>query len=83
MAFLIFVSALEKSSIDLRDKVFALHGILDELEVPFPAPDYRKPVEDVYRDSVIACVNYDKILDVLCYVPSDHRRDGLASWVPD
>lgn len=83
LVFSILINAREKSSTDPKDKIFALHGVLDELEVPFPAPDYRKPVEDIYRDSVIACINYDKNLYVLYHVPSDHRRDDLASWVPD
>jgi hypothetical protein len=82
-AFSILTNARKKKSSDPKDKIFALHGVLEELEVPFPAPDYRKSVEQVYRESVIATINYDRNLYCLYHAPSDHRRDGLASWVPD
>lgn len=83
LAFHLLVRARDKLSGDPKDKVFALYGILQELEVPFPAPDYEKSIEEVYREAVIASINYDKNLYVLYHAPSDHRRDGLASWVPD
>lgn len=83
LAFSILANARVKKSTEPKDKIFALHGVLQELEVPFPAPDYRKSVEQVYRESVIATINYDRNLYCLYHAPSDHRRDGLASWVPD
>lgn len=83
LAFSILTNARKKKSSDPKDKIFALHGVLEELEVPFPAPDYRKSVEQVYRESVIATINYDRNPYCLYHAPSDHCRDGLASWVPD
>jgi hypothetical protein len=83
LLFSIFENARVKLSSDPKDKVFALHGVLEELKIHLPAADYRKSVEEIYRESVITCINYDKNLYVLYQVPSDHRRDGLASWVPD
>jgi hypothetical protein len=83
LAFSILINAREKNSTDPKDKIFALHGVFKELEVPFPAPDYRKTVEQIFRESVIATINYDKNLYCLYHAPSDHRRAGLASWVPD
>ena len=83
LAFNILVQAREKKSSDPKDKIFALYSILQELEVLLPAPDYNKPVEDVYREATIAAITYDKNLYVLYYAPSDNRRDDLASWVPD
>jgi hypothetical protein len=83
LAFSILINARKKQSTDPKDKIFALHGLFEELEVPFPAPDYRKPVEQIYRESVIAAINYDRNLYCLYHAPSDHRCDDLASWVPD
>ena len=83
LLFSILINARRKKSTDDRDKVFALYGLLKELEIPFPAPDYSRPVEDVYREAVISCMNYDKNLYILYHAPSDRRRDGLPSWVPD
>lgn len=83
LVFNILIQAREKLSGDPRDKVFALYGIFQELEVSIPAPDYTKALEDIYRESVVASINYDKNLYILYHAPSDNRRDGLASWVPD
>jgi hypothetical protein len=80
---LILINARRKKSTDPRDKIFALCGLFKELEIPFPAPDYSRPVEDIYREAVISCINYDKNLYILHHAPSDQRRSGLPSWVPD
>ncbi|RMZ86978.1 hypothetical protein DV736_g5791, partial [Chaetothyriales sp. CBS 134916] len=83
LAFQIFMNARRKKSSDPKDKIFALCGLFKELDIPFPAPDYSRPIEDVYREAVMSCIEYDKNLYILYYAPSDRRRDGLASWVPD
>jgi hypothetical protein len=83
LVFSIFKNARRKKSTDPRDKIFALYGLFKELEIPFSAPDYSRPVEDVYREAVISCINYDKNLHILYHAPSDRRRNGLPSWVPD
>lgn len=83
LVFAIFENARRKKSGDPKDKVFALYGLLSELEIPFPLPDYSLSVETVYREAVMATINYDKNLYVLYHVPSNRRRDTLASWVPD
>lgn len=83
LAFNILVQAREKKSSDPKDKIFALYSILQELEVPLPAPDYKKSIEEIYREATIAAITYDKSLYMLYYAPSDNRRGDLASWVPD
>lgn len=82
-ALSIFMSARRKKSTDPKDKVFALCGLFKELEIPLPAPDYSRPLEDVYREATVSCINYDHNLQILFHVPSDRRHDGLPSWVPD
>ncbi len=74
-----------KKSSDPKDKIFALCAVLKKLKIECPQPDYEKPVEDVYRDAVVACINHDQNLYVLFDAPSDHRhaRPNLSSWVPD
>lgn len=81
----ILLDAREKESSDPRDKIFALFGVLEELKIQCPIPDYQKSIEDVYREAVVACINHDKNLKVLFDVPSDRRylRPDLSSWVPD
>ncbi|KAI9781660.1 MAG: hypothetical protein M1839_005877 [Geoglossum umbratile] len=68
LVFSVFINARRKKSTDPRDKVLLY---------------YSRPVEDVYREAVISCINYDKNLYILYHAPSDRRRNGLSSWVPD
>ena len=72
-----------KLASDPRDKVFALCGLFNELKIFCPKPDYRKSVEDVYREATIASIINDEKIDIILFAPSDNRRPGLASWVPD
>jgi len=37
----------------------------------------------VYRKAVIAAIKYDKGLNILYYIPSNHRIADLPLWVPD
>lgn len=45
LAFSILTNARKKKSSGPKDKIFALHSVLEELEVPSPTPDYRRSVE--------------------------------------
>lgn len=87
MVWPIIVDSREKGATDVRDKVFALYGVFQELQIAWtlPAPDYSKSIEDVYRELIIACIESDKNLTILFDAPSDrrHLRPHLASWVPD
>lgn len=81
--FDILTNTRKKQAGEPKDKVFALYGLMKELEVPFPKPDYSLSVEDAYREATVASIKYDKNLYILYHVPSDQRRPDLASWVPD
>ncbi|KAJ6098846.1 hypothetical protein N7467_000381 [Penicillium canescens] len=83
LVFAILSNARRKKSKDPKDKVFALYGLLSELEIPIPPPDYSLSVETVYREATMASINYDRNLYILYHAPSDRRRETLASWVPD
>lgn len=75
--------AREKASTEPKDKVFALFGVLKELGIQFPPPDYKKSLEHIYTEAAVASITHDRNLHVLFEVPSDNRRLGLPSWVPD
>lgn len=80
---LILLSTRSKKSMDPKDRIFALSSLFKELKIPFPAPDYSRSTEDAYRVATISCINHDKNLSIVSHAPSDRRRNGLASWVPD
>jgi hypothetical protein len=72
-----------KQATNPKDKVIGMYGLLKELHIPFPSPDYSLSVEEIFREATVASIKYDRKLHLLYQVPSDRRREGLASWVPD
>ncbi|KAM0080825.1 hypothetical protein ACKRZS_007006 [Fusarium odoratissimum] len=72
-----------KLATDPKDKVYAVYGLLDYLGVELPNPDYEKSLAEIYAEITAICIKYDKDLFLLSYVPSEKRRPGLPSWVPD
>lgn len=79
----VLTSARKKEAGNEKDKIIALSGLFAELDIPFPEPDYNLPVEDIYREATVASIIYDKSLHILYHAPSNRRRRGLSSWVPD
>ena len=79
----ILAAAREKKATEPKDKIFALFGVMKDLGLDLPLPDYQKSLEQVYTEAAIACIEHDKCLDILFEAPSDHRWPSLPSWVPD
>lgn len=79
----ILASARAKKATKPEDRIFALFGVMKELEVDLPLPGYQKSLEQVYTEAAIACINHDRCLHILFEAPSDYRRSKLPSWVPD
>ncbi|KAK3986625.1 heterokaryon incompatibility protein 6, OR allele [Cladorrhinum sp. PSN332] len=75
-----------RKAIDPRDKIFAVLGFADgRLQGIGIVPDYRSPVEDVYRDATKKLIEVSGNLDVLglCFPFKTPAVTGLPSWVPD
>jgi hypothetical protein len=72
-----------QSSTDQKDKIFAFQGLLNLLGVPFPAPDYAKPVRQVYREAAAVSIYHDHSLRLLSALTGESDVKGLPSWVPD
>jgi len=67
-----------------RDRIFALQGIMQEVGLQPPAPDYSKPPSQVFRETTAYAIKEDNSLDVLNYAPHGSRSQmSLPSWVPD
>ena len=68
-----------------RDQIFAIHGLLSDLGVVLPPPDYSKPITTIYREAYRAVIEYDcrcKSLSSLNYGTIEASIPGLPSWVP-
>jgi hypothetical protein len=71
------------SCTDPRDYVYGLYGLLvDDKNV---APDYTKPVAEVFTDFIGSSIRRAQNLNILRYVEdaSQRRLKSLPSWVPD
>ncbi|KAH8653788.1 heterokaryon incompatibility protein-domain-containing protein [Xylariales sp. PMI_506] len=79
----ILESSRYKDATDPRDKLFALYGILQELKVQTPVPDYDKDIDEVLFDAAVTAVESDQSLALLYQACSDTRTPDLPSWVPD
>ncbi|KAI0543316.1 heterokaryon incompatibility protein-domain-containing protein [Xylaria curta] len=79
----ILVEVRGRLSTDVRDKVFALHGIFKAFNSRFPAPDYSKLARQVFCETAEAVIEQDECLHILYHVPSRARMSDLPSWVPD
>ena len=68
---------------DPRDRVYAMYGVLGELGLQLPLPDYNKTKEDVYwQFTITACEATQslKLLELISFVDS---AQTVPSWVPD
>jgi hypothetical protein len=79
----LLLGARAQSSTDAKDKIFAFHGILGLLDIQLPAPDYSKPVSQIYREAAAASIFHDSSLMLLSSLTGESFVTGLPSWVPD
>jgi hypothetical protein len=42
-----------------KDRIFALYGVLQALDVSIPEPNYDKPLAKVYIEAATTIINYD------------------------
>jgi hypothetical protein len=69
---------------DQRDKIFGLYGILRELGIQMPTPDYKDCLDDVYWQGTVSIVSQDRSLRFLSMASgADSRISKAPSWVPD
>jgi len=74
-------STQETKCLDLRDKLFAILGIVkdkEDIEI-----DYSIPVEQVYRNWAEKRIRRTQTLDILSACADSTRSGDLPSWVPD
>jgi hypothetical protein len=84
-----FIDVLHKIRIqqatEAKDKVYALYGLLERLEIPLLAqPDYSPShsLEDAYRSFTVSIIRWHLSLDVLLEASGPWGADA-PSWVPD
>ena len=66
-----------------KDHVFALVGISSDGDHPAYRPDYRREVEDVYREVAWTTINQYTSLHMLSAAGLQDGIANLPSWTPD
>ncbi|KAG9192732.1 hypothetical protein G6011_11466 [Alternaria panax] len=75
----------DRASTDPRDKVFVVLGLAGEPknEDISIAPDYRKSMDQVYRETAREIITKEGRMDILLAASGIDGNDDLPSWVPD
>jgi hypothetical protein len=82
MHFLCGVTAATSSH--PSDKIFAIHGVMKELGVLLPEPDYSMDTGEVYWKACAALMSQTRSLEPLMLVNGLlHWNSNVPSWVPD
>ena len=77
--FAVLVEGRGAKAANLRDKVFGVMGMSDQIVYP----DYERPIPDVYREACKACLNTADVVRLLCSVDHVQPSVEMPSWVPD
>ncbi|KAI0544977.1 heterokaryon incompatibility protein-domain-containing protein [Xylaria curta] len=67
----------------VQDKVYAMYGIFNYLNLKLPFPDYSKPAAQIFRETTVGIAIGTGNLDVFDQVHGLGPTVDLASWVPD
>lgn len=78
----VLLHARSHQASEARDKVFALHGILQRLQAYLEAPNYLRPVEDIYSEASAAAIQELPSLSVFEGLTGVSNFD-LPSWSLD
>ncbi|KAI1042972.1 hypothetical protein LB505_009769 [Fusarium chuoi] len=65
-----------------HDRVYAIDSVLRQLGAHPPTPDYQKPLDRVYRDSLVSLMEWNPTLITLL-IDCGSRFPDAPSWVPD
>lgn len=68
---------------DPRDKIYGLLALLPAAITAQIQPQYKLPVADIYRDFVMASLNYDARLSILTLCQYDPVNYEGPSWTPN
>ena len=68
---------------DPRDKIFALYGLLHRICASFPAPNYTKSVDHVYREVAVSVIVKEGAPELLTLACELRGQMSLPTWIPD
>lgn len=78
----VLLHARDHQASEPRDKVFALYGILQRFGAHLEAPNYLRPIEDIYLEASVVATQTDRSLRVFEGLTGESKFN-LPSWSPD
>jgi hypothetical protein len=79
---MLLVGIFQRNSVDARDVVFCLHGIMSDLNFRLPDPDYNLPVSVIYENFAVSIMRRTNSLIILTALLGVFGTSGWPSWVP-
>jgi hypothetical protein len=79
---IILLGARSLQATEPRDKVFALHGLLQRWNASLESPDYTKSIREIYVNTAAAAISIDGSLRILGGLTGSSNLN-LPSWCPD
>ncbi|KAI4595476.1 hypothetical protein KJ359_006822 [Pestalotiopsis sp. 9143b] len=73
----------ERRATEAADKAFALHGVLDSMNISSTPPEFRRPVGKVYHRLFLDLLRRKTSLINLLIDVGPEPLPGVPSWVPD
>jgi hypothetical protein len=70
-----------RNSTNRRDSIDGLYGIVQNLGIDFPPPDYSRSIRDVFTEATKCVITHDKSLSLLVGITGE--MPDFPSWVPD
>jgi hypothetical protein len=79
---IVLLGARSLQATEPRDKVFALHGLLQRWNASLESPDYTKSIREIYVNTAAAAISIEGSLRILGGLTGSSNLN-LPSWCPD
>jgi len=80
---MLLTGVFQRKTVDARDVVFCLHGIMSDLNFRLPDPDYSLPVSVIYENFAVSIMRRTNSLIILTTLLGVFNTPEWPSWVPD
>ena len=70
-------------SIDPRDKVYGILGLMEDSLASLIEPDYTAPVLNVYRSFTLATIEATGSLDIIRHTTGPTTHSTMPTWIPN
>ncbi|KAK1830988.1 heterokaryon incompatibility protein-domain-containing protein [Podospora conica] len=79
----ILAGVFQRKTVDARDIVFCLHGVMSDLNFRLPEPDYNLPVAVIYENFAVSIMRRTNSLLILTSLFGVFGTPEWPSWVPN